>query len=885
MRKTYTLILSIPFLLAFVLLTDSTGFAQCPTSCVTTNLGTVSCNRSNFFAGEFVPNNGCGTDRLLTSYSPGEYFRMPVLRDACYRVSTCGAPIDTQIKCYQGNNTTSSFSRNDDNGPSCTGADASVEFVPNFTDYARIDIRQFNCSPGGSASITVRIRQNNNLLITSSSADMCAGQTRTLTSCPVPVASAQPNSGNLGTFSGTGVSGTTFTAPTPATASANYTISFAYGYCTRTQTIRVYRAPTTSAAGPDQTVCVGTASLSANNPTFGTGAWTVVTGPGSVTTPSSPTSGVTGLVAGTPTTFRWTITNGPCAASTDDVTITRDPEPSAPNAGSDQTVCATAVSLSGNTPAIGSGQWTRISGAGTIVSPNSPVTAVTGLGVGANVFRWTISNGVCTDKTDDVTITRDALPTAANAGPDQTVCTDATNLQGNAPAIGSGMWTVVSGAANVVAPTSPNSIVNGLTFGMATLAWTTSNGTCPSSTDTVRIWRNAPPGAPSVSGDLSVCIGNQASLTASSGATSPSFEWFNAATGGSSLSTNATYTTPPLVSNTTYWVEVTDSATGCTSNRTQITVQVNSLPNVSLGNDTTICESETICLNAGNGMAGYNWSTGAITQSICTSTPGVYWVRITDANGCTDTDTLVLTTNPAPTVSLGGDVTVCPGVNATFTAGTDSSYTYAWSNGANTMAITVSTPGIYSVTVTGGNGCATSDTVELANIAGTTANFSTDLFGCPNVVFNDQSLNATAWSWDFGQGSTSNLQNPTYNYQNDGNGAYTVRLIASGNCGSDTTTQLVQIGCIVAVEVPNEVSIFVYPNPNNGTFNVQFNGMQDDVHMRIFNTLGQQVYQRSIVDERGDYQEEVMLRQPTAGIYFVEVNVGGQKITKRVIVK
>lgn len=88
--------------------------------------------------------------------------------------------------------------------------------------------------------------------------------------------------------------------------------------------IVVVAPPTTANAGSDFTTgsCVTTATLAGNTPTSGTGTWTIVSGPGAVTTSGSPTSGVTGLQAGVATTFRWTISNSPCTPSFDDVVIT-----------------------------------------------------------------------------------------------------------------------------------------------------------------------------------------------------------------------------------------------------------------------------------------------------------------------------------------------------------------------------------------------------------------------------------------------------------------------------------------------------------------------------------------------------------------------------------
>ena len=82
--------------------------------------------------------------------------------------------------------------------------------------------------------------------------------------------------------------------------------------------------PTTANAGPMQTLvaCATTATLAGNTPSSGTGIWTVVTGSATVTSPNSPTSGVTGLAIEATATLRWTISNGVCGSSFSDVTIT-----------------------------------------------------------------------------------------------------------------------------------------------------------------------------------------------------------------------------------------------------------------------------------------------------------------------------------------------------------------------------------------------------------------------------------------------------------------------------------------------------------------------------------------------------------------------------------
>src|SRR5690606_22981945 len=98
---------------------------------------------------------------------------------------------------------------------------------------------------------------------------------------------------------------------------------------------------TQAEAGPDQNVCADNTVLAANNPGVGEmGTWTVISGSGSFSNPSSPTSSVGGLAFGD-NVFRWTITDtgGICAGTFSDVTITRF-TPASVDAGVPLVICA-----------------------------------------------------------------------------------------------------------------------------------------------------------------------------------------------------------------------------------------------------------------------------------------------------------------------------------------------------------------------------------------------------------------------------------------------------------------------------------------------------------------------------------------------------------------
>ncbi|MDY0781709.1 hypothetical protein SLH33_13000, partial [Tenacibaculum sp. IB213877] len=215
--------------------------------------------------------------------------------------------------------------------------------------------------------------------------------------------------------------------------------------------------PTTAAAGADQTQCDTSGfTMAANTPTVGTGLWSIVSGTATITDTSSPTTGVT-VAAGDTVTLRWTISNGSCTDSTDDVVLTNDALPTTAAAGTDQTQCNTSgFTMAANTPTVGTGIWSIVSGTATIADTSSPTTGVTVAAGDTVTLRWTISNGSCTDSTDDVVLTNDALPTTAAAGTDQTQCnTSSFTMAANTPTVGTGIWSIVSGTATIADTSSP----------------------------------------------------------------------------------------------------------------------------------------------------------------------------------------------------------------------------------------------------------------------------------------------------------------------------------------------------------------------------------------------------------------------------------------------
>lgn len=114
-----------------------------------------------------------------------------------------------------------------------------------------------------------------------------------------------------------------------------------------------------------------------------------------------------------------------------------------------------------------------------------------------------------------------------------------------------------------------------------------------------------------------------------------------------------------------------------------LSVTINSAPLVDLGEDRTVCDSET--LDAENPGSSYLWSTGAVSQTILVTATGTYWVKVTTGNGCTASDTVVITVETTPVFTTQPvSQTECEETTIILTVAVSGSgtYTYQWQKDA-----------------------------------------------------------------------------------------------------------------------------------------------------------------------------------------------------------
>jgi len=296
----------------------------------------------------------------------------------------------------------------------------------------------------------------------------------------------------------------------------------------------------------------------------------------------------------------------------------------------------------------------------------------------------------------------------------------------------------------------------------------TSSATCvtgnPANSNTITMTMIAAPTA-NAGSDQIICTGNSAILNASGGVT---YAWNNGA------STQSTTVNPSVTS--TYIVTVT--ANGCTASD-NVTVTVMPVVNAAASIDQTICQGDSTAILAAGGTI-YSWSNGMTGSTVYVNPVATTTYIVTVSNGgCSDTDDVTVTVNPAPSAEAGSDQVICTGNNVVlFTSGGDH---YLWSNGDTTASITVSplSTTLYTLTVSIGS-CYATDNVVVAVNPSPDAAFTaidTTVGVNENVIFSDQSIGADSWEWHFGDGTTSAEQNPVHTYAD--NGYYTIILIVT----------------------------------------------------------------------------------------------------------
>lgn len=332
------------------------------------------------------------------------------------------------------------------------------------------------------------------------------------------------------------------------------------------------------------------------------------------------------------------------------------------------------------------------------------------------------------------------------------------------------------------------------------------------------------PVPPVVSGPDTVCA-NSTSMFTNTIVYPPdaSFTWsISPDNAGGILSPNASGTDIEWGNNAPSGVTVTLSVQVCGSTLTATKdVWITPVPTPTIEQLDPLCEGGTSQLTVlGGSYTTVTWSGPSFSgtgDTVTISNDGLYEVDVTDASGCTGSSQIIVSYVSGPTASIStADYTVyCEdsAYSVDICALGNPDYIYTWSpTGATTQCITTVTDGSFMVTVTDTtNGCfSVSNVIEIteqpctgggSGSGGCTPNGFIDFThsGCNPVSFvNTSSVNASNLSWNFGDGNTSTVVNPTHTYSMAG--FYLVSL--TGDIPDVNGTDTCTITDTAHIEVP-----------------------------------------------------------------------------------
>ena len=329
----------------------------------------------------------------------------------------------------------------------------------------------------------------------------------------------------------------------------------------------------------------------------------------------------------------------------------------------------------------------------------------------------------------------------------------------------------------------------------------------------------------SIGNDTSVCKNDTVVLSASLGFNN--YNWFPV----SIVKSNGNDASATIQQNELIYINAL-TGEGCKVSDSINVYVLNAQP-VNLGNDTSICNYDSVLLNAGNNYQQYVWNTGSTSPSIFVNKAGLYSVKAKDNNGCFSSDTLqVVSVFAQPVPDLGMDKNICEGTNIQLDAGKYISY--SWQDGFNAEFYNLSAPGKYWVSVTDNNYCKGSDTINILALNATPSNF---LKSSDSLCDYDQLVLIPTGNYSLYNWSTGEMQ-PFITVANAG--IYFLTVTDFNGCvGTDTTT-VVQKECMNGVYIPSAFT----PNGDgkNDIFKAKAFGKIISFRFNIYNRFGELVF-------------------------------------------
>ena len=313
--------------------------------------------------------------------------------------------------------------------------------------------------------------------------------------------------------------------------------------------------------------------------------------------------------------------------------------------------------------------------------------------------------------------------------------------------------------------------------------------------------------------------------------------------------------------------------------------QINCPPNLPLtlvGNTEYCIGTSGSELSIQQNYDGYEWLPTTETTQNVLLTAGNYQVVVTHYTGCTDTlafEVQQVSNPPQPTVTANGPTEFCLGESVTLSGPEGYPY-YEWNSGSVSESITVYENGTFVLSIEDWLGCvSSSNSITVIVNPLPVAMFSPDVNGY-DVEFNNLSTNATSYEWSFGDGATSTDFEPSHGYTLDG--AVDMYLVATNDCGNDTSFLNLASVSIQDVEPFDHLKLF--PVPTTGQLNYQLSEqcIDNDLAIHVYETTGRLVLTFTESSFVANRTGRLDLASLVAGTYLVQFQSGKNKTIRKV---
>ena len=391
-----------------------------------------------------------------------------------------------------------------------------------------------------------------------------------------------------------------------------------------------------------------------------------------------------------------------------------------------------------------------------------------------------------------------------------------------------------------------------------------------------------------VSPSANVCAGTSVTLTGSGAGNGGSYVWI----GGNVVQQPNSFVPPS--GSITYTVTGTD-ANNC-SNKTTIAVNVNALPTVgsTASPSATLCIGTDVTLTATGTATGYTWTggTSAITngQPFKPASDVTYTVIAVNAvTTCSNWSSRAIKVNQLPTVGATAtpSSSVCSGSTVTL-SGTGTATQFVWSGGAggvvNGTPFTPSGDATYTVIGTDqATNCSNSATQDIVLTSCNTIPPTPTITRPTAILLASSSATGNQWYYN-GVAIPGAVYQTLAISQTTKTGDYTVVVTVNG-IPSDPSLPYTLTNTTGVDEINNDYFFNVYPNPNEGDFNVSFDVSERGAYKLIVkNIVGQSVYQETLNNFIGVYLKQLNIAEFGNGVYMISLSGPKNEMIQKIIV-